>query len=80
MLSCLLSFSLTPLHTPIPLSFFLCQMNSLDALMSVCHMLGRDDALTRLAPYEPDKFAEPLGPGTVADLGYLPILHMRHFQ
>ncbi|CAI5514917.1 unnamed protein product, partial [Closterium sp. Naga37s-1] len=56
------------------------KMNSLDALMSVCHMLGRDDALTRLAPYEPDKFAEPLGPGTVADLGYLPILHMRHFQ
>ncbi|CAI6000347.1 unnamed protein product [Closterium sp. NIES-65] len=56
------------------------KMNSLDALMSVCHMLGQDDARTRLAPYEPDKFAEPLGPGTVADLGYLPILHMRHFQ
>ncbi|CAI5531241.1 unnamed protein product [Closterium sp. Naga37s-1] len=56
------------------------KMNSLDALMSVCHMLGQADALTRLAPYEPDKFAEPLGPGTVADLGYLPILHMRHFQ
>ncbi|GJP48146.1 hypothetical protein CLOM_g7423 [Closterium sp. NIES-68] len=56
------------------------KMNSLDALMSVCHMLGQDDALTHLGPYEPDKFAEPLGPGTVADLGYLPILHMRHFQ
>lgn len=70
-------------------------MNSLDALMRVSRMVGAPDAAQALAGYEPDKFAEAelMAAGravatfgeksvhpSVADLGYQPILNMRHFQ
>lgn len=53
------------------------KMNRLDRLFAVLGQVGGDPAA--LAPFEPRKYDEILGGKTVAELGGLPILHMRAF-
>jgi quinolinate synthase len=52
------------------------KMNSLDALMSVLGRVGAEPRL-ELAAYEPRHYADSIGGKTMAELGGLPILHMR---
>jgi quinolinate synthase len=55
------------------------QMNSLDALLSVCAKIGTPgEAL--LEAYRPRAYAELLGGRSLASAGCEPILHMRAFQ
>jgi quinolinate synthase len=53
------------------------KMNSLDALMAVLEQIKRPAALSAHAPRI---YRELIGGRTVAQLGELPILHMREFQ
>lgn len=56
------------------------KMNSLDALLHVCELVGTPGE-SLLAGYEARAFAEGEVAGRpVADIGCEPILHMRHFQ
>ena len=58
------------------------KMNSLDALMTVCGLIGKDDdsSAALLAKYEPDKYLETVNGMTLAQAGCISILHMRGFQ
>ena len=56
------------------------QMNSLAALLHVCSLLSLPDAPQQIAGFEPNAFAEEVDGSSVAAQGYMPILHMRHFQ
>ena len=55
------------------------QMNSLDALMSVCAKIGTPgEAL--LEAYRPRAYVEQVNGRSLASAGCEPILHMRGFQ
>ncbi len=56
------------------------KMNSLDALEDLLARLGETGAAAALRAYEPRKYAEVLDGRSVAEVGTLPILHMRSFQ
>ena len=53
------------------------KMNSLDALMAVLAKVATPAAL---AAHAPKVYREPIAGKTIAELGELPILHMREFQ
>jgi quinolinate synthase len=53
------------------------KMNSLDALLAVLAKIAEPDALRA---YHPKQYSEKVQGKTVAELGELPIRHMRHFQ
>jgi len=53
------------------------KMNSLDALMAVLEKVATPAAL---AAHAPKVYREPIAGKTIAQLGELPILHMREFQ
>ena len=67
-------------YLALALSASIClQMNSLDALMSVCAKIGtRGEAL--LEAYRPRAYAELVNGRSLAAAGCEPILHMRGFQ
>ncbi|XP_050224422.1 quinolinate synthase, chloroplastic-like [Mercurialis annua] len=55
------------------------KMNSLQALLKVCHNLP--DEKNTLAAYKADRYKQPTRSGkSIAEVGCEPILHMRHFQ
>jgi len=54
------------------------KMNSLDALLDLLDRLDRPAA--ELAAYEPRKYLDTIEGRTIAELGVLPILHMRGLQ
>ena len=58
------------------------KMNSLDSLLGVLEMLrgGGKDSDAVLQQLEPRKYSETVGGKTFAEVGTVPILHMRHFQ
>jgi len=53
------------------------KMNSLDALLD---LMGRVQNRSSLAVFEPEKYTEQLDGQSIAELGTISILHMRHFQ
>ena len=55
------------------------QMNSLDALMSVCAKVGTPGE-TLLEAYRPKAYVELVNGRSLASAGCEPILHMRSFQ
>jgi quinolinate synthase len=55
------------------------KMNSLDALFDVLRRV-EDEPRVHLAAFEPKKYAERIAGKTAAELGGVPILHMRAFQ
>lgn len=54
------------------------KMNSLDALLGVLRRVGVEPA-ARLATFEPKHYTEVIAGKTMAELGGVPILHMREF-
>ena len=56
------------------------KMNSLDALMDLLDRLGEPGAADALRPFEPRTYVEQVGGRALAEVGVLPILHMRSFQ
>lgn len=55
------------------------KMNSLDALIALCERLDVEDD-DRLAGFHPRLYSEEISGKRVAELGGVPILHMRAFQ
>ena len=55
------------------------KMNDLDALLGVLNAVG-SDAHQTLGPYKPKLYTEAVGGRTAAEVGCIPILHMRDFQ
>ena len=55
------------------------KMNDLDALLAVLNTVGTATHDT-LAPYRPKLYSEAIGGRTAAEVGCIPILHMRDFQ
>ena len=55
------------------------KMNSLDAMFGVLRRV-ENESRVHLALFEPKKYAERIGRKTAAELGGVPILHMRAFQ
>jgi len=53
------------------------KMNSLDALLD---LMDRPQERSALAVFEPEKYSETLDGQTLAEVGTVSILHMRHFQ
>jgi quinolinate synthase len=55
------------------------KMNTLEALEDVLALVGTPEE-ARLAPFRPRTWQETIEGRSIADLGTVPILHMRHFQ
>jgi quinolinate synthase len=52
------------------------KLNSFDGMVDVLSKIGAED----LSAYEPEKYAERIAGASIAELGGVPILHMRDFQ
>merc|ERR1719420_2909618 len=58
------------------------KINSLDALLSILSRVAKanSSANSDLAKFAPRNYSETIGGRSFAEVGTVPILHMRHFQ